>query len=111
MDENYENSFEETDFCLKLRARGYRVLVCADSLVYHFESISEGRRACDFRNIALFKARWENHIEPDVNRWYALDKLQGEQSEFETNESYDPRQEDWLKDLWNQVYAEAFPNI
>jgi GT2 family glycosyltransferase len=110
MDESYENSFEETDLCLKLRARGYRVLVCADSLVYHFESVSEGRRARDLRNTALFKARWENSIESDVSRWYTLDKFQGELSEFETNESYDPRQEDWLKELWNQVYADAFPN-
>lgn len=110
MDESYENSFEETDLCLKLRARGYRVLVCADSLVYHFESISERRRARDLRNTALFKARWENSIECDVSRWYTLDKLQRELSELETNESYDPRQEDWLKELWNQVYADAFPN-
>ena len=110
MDESYKNSFEETDLCLKLRARGYRVLVCADSLVYHFESISEGRRARDFRNTALFKARWENSIEYDVGRWYTLDKFEGELSEFETNESYDPRQEDWLKELWNQVYTDAFPN-
>src|SRR5262249_54966569 len=33
MDESYRNSYEETDLCMKVRARGYRVLVCADSVV------------------------------------------------------------------------------
>jgi GT2 family glycosyltransferase len=110
MDESYENSYEETELCLKVRARGYRVLVCTDSVVYHFESVSEGRRASDFRNTALFKARWENSIECDTNRWYTLDKLRDGETEFEAHEGYDPAQESWLGDLWKRIYSCPLPN-
>jgi GT2 family glycosyltransferase len=110
MDESYENSYEETELCLKVRARGYRVLVCTDSVVYHFESVSEGRRASDFRNTALFKARWENSIECDTNRWYTLDKLRDDETEFEAHDGYDPRQESWLGDLWKRIYSCPLPN-
>ena len=110
MDESYQNSYEETDLCMKVRARGYRVMVCADSVVYHFESMTEGRRAADFRNSALFKARWENKIECDTNHWYTLDELRDERTEFETHEWNQPRQEKWLEDLWEQVYLCPFPN-
>ncbi len=106
MDESYENSYEDVDLCMKVRARGYRVLVCADSVVYHFESMSEGRRANDFLNNALFKARWGNDVQSDADRWYALDKRRGDEvTELEEREGYNPRQEGVLKDLWKRVYS------
>ncbi len=110
MDERYENSFEDVDLCLKVRARGYRVLVCADSVVYHFESISEGRRARDFRNNALFKVQWDHIIEFDADRWYALDNLRDELTEFEAHEGYSPGKESLLQDLWQRVYSCPLPN-
>src|SRR5262249_32894924 len=105
MDESYRNSYEETDFCMKVRARGYRVLVCADSVVYHFEGMSEGRRASDFGNSALFKARWENTIECDADRWHESDKLKKELTDFEAQEGYNPKQESLLEDLWRCIYS------
>ncbi len=111
MDESYQNSYEETDLCLKVRARGYRVLVCGDSVVYHFESMSEGRRTVDFRNNALFKARWEDSIEGDADRWYALDNLRKELTNFEPHEGYKPSQERLLEDLWKRVYSCELPPI
>jgi GT2 family glycosyltransferase len=105
MDESYENSYEDVDLCMKVRARGYRVLVCADSVVYHFEGMSEGRRLYDLRNSALFKARWEKSIVSDEDRWYILDNLRRELTEFEPDEGYNSRQETLLEDLWGQVYS------
>src|SRR5262249_11479610 len=103
MDESYENSYEDVDLCMKVRARGYRVLVCADSVVYHFESMSEGRRASDSWNNALFKARWRNLVQSDADRWYALDKRRGDElTELEEPEGYSPRQESLLQDLWKR---------
>ncbi len=105
MDESYQNSYEDVDLCLKVRSRGYRVLVCADSVVYHLEGMSEGRRFCDLRNSALFKARWEDRIECDEDRWHELDNLRKELTEFETHEGYNPRQESVLNDLWRNLYS------
>ena len=104
MDESYQNSGEETDLCMKVRARGYRVLVCADSVVYHFESMGEGRPAFDFRDRALFKARWQDQIECDEDRWYGLDNLRKELTDFEPHEGYSAEQESLLEDLWRRIY-------
>ena len=110
MDEIFKNSYEDVDLCLKVRSRGYRVVVCTDSIVYHFEGMSEGRCASDFRNLALFKARWDKQIDCDDVHWNALDKIQEGSNEFEIHRGYNPEQETRLEDLWERVYSCAFPN-
>jgi GT2 family glycosyltransferase len=111
MNEIYLNSYEDMDLCLKVRAKGYRIMVCTDSIVYHFEGMSEGRRAHDFRNAALFKARWADQIEVDLDRWHSLDGLQVEADEFEAHEGYEPRQERWIEALWKRVYSCSVPEL
>ncbi len=110
MDEAFKNSYEDVDLCLKVRSRGYRVVVCTNSVVYHFEGMSEGRCASDFRNLALFKARWDKHIDCDDDRWNTLDKIREGSNEFETHRGYDTVQEHRLEDLWERVYSCSFPN-
>jgi GT2 family glycosyltransferase len=109
LDEAYKNSYEDIDLCLKVRARGYRVLLCGDAIVYHFESISDDRRAHDLRNRALLKNRWADVILPDLKGWYARDGVSEHSTQFESHETYRPEQENWLKDLWEQVYSRPFP--
>jgi len=109
IDETFENSYEDVDLCLKVRSRGYRVAVCTESVVYHFEEMSEGRCARDFRNLAIFKARWDRQIECDDNRWNALDKIGEEFNEFETHRGHDAAQASRLEDLWKRIYSCAFP--
>lgn len=111
MDERYENSCEDVDLCLKIRELGYRVWVCADSVVYHFESMTEGRLARDFRNTALLKARWEHKIEFDMDRWHALDHLGRELSDFEPHGRYDPGGDRFLGALWRRVYSCDIPDL
>jgi GT2 family glycosyltransferase len=110
MDETFKNSYEDVDLCLKVRSRGYRVVVCTNSVVYHFEGMSEGRCASDFRNLALVKTRWDKHIDCDDDRWNTLDKIREGSNEFETHRGYDPVQESQLEDLWERVYSCPFPN-
>jgi GT2 family glycosyltransferase len=111
MNETYLNSYEDMDLCLKVRSKGYRIMVCTDSIVYHFEGMSEGRRAHDFRNAALFKARWADHIEVDLARWHSLDGFQEETDEFEAHEGYEPRLERWIEVLWKRVYSCSVPEL
>jgi GT2 family glycosyltransferase len=110
MDETFHNSYEDLDLCLKVRSRGYRVVVCPDSVVYHFEGMSDGRGDSDFRNMALFKARWETVIDCDNSRWNDLDKLRDRSNEFEAHQGYDSTQENQLEDLWERVYSCSFPS-
>ena len=111
MDEMYRNSYEDTDLCLKVRARGYRVLVCADSVVYHFEGMSEGRFAHDFRNAALFKARWADKVEIDLGRTHDSDRLREESTEFEALDGYVPSQDRMIGTLWRRVYSCDMPEL
>ena len=109
LDEAYENSYEDVDLCLKLRARGCRILVCADSTLYHFESMSENRHARDFRNRALLKIRWGDTILCDLKSLYAGDGIAEAATQFVADQAHHPDQERWLEDLWRQVYHGPFP--
>jgi GT2 family glycosyltransferase len=110
LDETYQNSYEDIDLCLKLRALGCRVLVCADSIIYHFESISENRQAHDFRNRALLKARWGQRVVSDVQHWYEVDHIRIASPEFEPYDTWYPEPEKSLKRLWQKVYSGPLGN-
>ena len=58
--EEYINGFEDIDFCLKLRESGYRIRYCADSILYHLESMTEKRHSKDMDNWLLLKKTWEH---------------------------------------------------
>ncbi|MFZ5644998.1 MAG: glycosyltransferase family 2 protein [Bacillota bacterium] len=62
--EEYINSYEDVDLCLKARQAGHRVVYCPTSVLYHHESVSEGRHRHDRRNADLFIKKWRNII-PD----------------------------------------------
>jgi GT2 family glycosyltransferase len=109
LDEGYENSYEDVDLCLKLRARGCRILVCAESTLYHFESISENRHVHDFRNRALLKTRWGDSIHCDLKSLYAGDGVAETSTQFVADQAHHPEQERWLEELWRRVYHGPFP--
>lgn len=63
-------AFNDVDFCLKLRARGYRNLWTPDAVLIHHESASRGEdrgpRRERFRGErALFASRWRHVIQDD----------------------------------------------
>lgn len=58
-DEGYHNSFEDIDLCVRLRKRGYRILVSHQSVIEHYVSMSPGRTAHDPENTQLFLDKWQ----------------------------------------------------
>jgi GT2 family glycosyltransferase len=66
-DEGYRNGFEDLDYCCRMRAAGGTVWYEAGSVVYHFESASDGRYRSDRANAERFQARW--------GEWLAADPL------------------------------------
>jgi GT2 family glycosyltransferase len=112
MDESYENTCEDVDLCLKIRELGYSVWLCADSAVYHFESMTTGGRLPrHFRNTARLKIRWEDKIESDMDRWYAFDHIKREMTDFEPHKRYDPKRDRSLTVLWRRVYSCEIPEL
>lgn len=61
-DEGLEIGFNDTDLCLRVRERGYRVLYDGDVVIRHFESASRNAAAALLKhpeNTAMFKERWQ----------------------------------------------------
>lgn len=58
----YRNGVEDVDLCLQARARGYRVVYCADAVVQHHEGTSEGRFDHVRENLQRFFAKWEGQF-------------------------------------------------
>lgn len=68
-DAAYCNSFEDVDFCLRVREKEGRVIYVPDSVAYHFESMTEGRLdENDTRNYKLFMSRWRDRYDLDLER-------------------------------------------
>jgi len=75
-DEAYRNCLEDTELCLQAGARGYAVRYCHESVLYHLESVSRGRRAKEIeRNAKLFRSRWEDRARRDDLDYYVADGL------------------------------------
>jgi GT2 family glycosyltransferase len=69
-DEAFPVAFNDTDFCLRLRARGHRNILEPGAVLIHAESASRGkddgvRRARFLREAALFRERWGDAIGDD----------------------------------------------
>ena len=57
-------SFNDVDYCLKLRSRGLRVVYDPDTVLYHFESASRSPEVSDWE-FAQFRARWAHATQLD----------------------------------------------
>ncbi len=71
----FRNGFEDVDFCLRLRERGWGVHYCAESVLYHLESVSPGRFKGARENVELYRQRWAGRVRPDDVDYYAADGL------------------------------------
>ena len=70
--EEYRNGFEDIELCHRALQAGTTPAVATDSIVYHFESQSQGRNAHDADNASLFLRRCGQALLPDYHRM-ALD--------------------------------------
>jgi GT2 family glycosyltransferase len=70
-DEQYLNGYEDIDLCLKIGLLKGDVMYCPQSVVYHYESISEGRGDCENhkKNRDLLLKKWGDKILFD-EYWY-----------------------------------------
>lgn len=67
LDEEYINSFEDVDFCIRAREAGYRIRYCAESLLYHFESKSPRGHKYDKQNFQLLNKKWGKILEKYID--------------------------------------------
>ena len=78
LDTDFQNGWEDVDFCLRAGEAGYEVHYCAESVVYHLESATRDvMSAAERANRELFAARWRAKIVPDDFGYYWMDGLFG----------------------------------
>jgi GT2 family glycosyltransferase len=59
LDAAFRNCYEDVDFCFRLGQLGYEVHYCHESVLYHLESVSRGRKSEDDKhNARLLSRRW-----------------------------------------------------
>ena len=65
---HFQDAYQDVDFCLKIRDRGYRIVYCADAELYHRESTSVDRTTGnDPAEEAEFIKKNGNQIDPYYN--------------------------------------------
>jgi GT2 family glycosyltransferase len=75
-DSAFRNSLEDADLCLRLGELGHEVHYCHQSVLYHLESVSRGKRSDETEhNIRLFRSRWQDRVKPDELDYYKEDGL------------------------------------
>lgn len=62
-DEGYRNGYEDVDLCLRAREAGLRVRYTPKSVLYHYESISDGRFVHESANFVRFLKRWGGYFD------------------------------------------------
>jgi len=83
-EEHLKIAFNDIDFCLKLRARGYRILYAPQAELYHHEHASRGTEYTEaneqrfIREIQFIKEKWKDsllvdrHYNPNLSLGNAL---------------------------------------
>jgi len=64
-DEGFGVDYNDTDFCLSLMERGYRIVYTPYCELYHFEGQSLSRKGQATAELARFRAKWAKYLEAD----------------------------------------------
>lgn len=72
-DQGYSWSFEDVDFCLKVRAAGKKVVYCGGTKIYHEESASLKKNPVNKMfmksNVNHFRSKWSDKYDIDHNKY------------------------------------------
>jgi GT2 family glycosyltransferase len=64
-DERFAFDFNDTDYCLRLRREGYRIVYTPYAELYHLESATFGTRTWNGPDLAAMRERWSDLCERD----------------------------------------------
>jgi GT2 family glycosyltransferase/thioredoxin-like negative regulator of GroEL len=64
-DEDFLNGYEDVDLCFRIRENGYKIIYCPESIVYHYESVSDGRFSAVEHNVKRLHQKWLGKIHAD----------------------------------------------
>ena len=68
LDEKYENSFEDIDFCFRVTQAGYKIRYAAESKLIHYESLTKSRHDKDVQNWQRMNQLWLGKVRFDESQ-------------------------------------------
>ncbi|MDY6879168.1 MAG: glycosyltransferase family 2 protein [Thermodesulfobacteriota bacterium] len=83
LDENLSHAFNDVDYCMKIREKGYLIVYTPYAELYHYESLSRGyedsseKRRRFGKEVGYFQKKWEEALkkgDPYYNPNLTLDK-------------------------------------
>lgn len=74
-DTAYINSYEDLDLCHRVTQLGYEVHYCPESVLIHYESVSEGRHRFEAQSGVIYHQRWAGKFPQDDVQYYLEDGL------------------------------------
>ncbi len=69
-DVELDNGYDDVDFCLRVRQRGYKCFYSAESVIYHAGNPAPTTHEKEARNWELFRCKWGRSITPDIDSFY-----------------------------------------
>lgn len=63
-DEGFINGYEDVDYCFRVKEKGYRIIYNPKSVLYHYESVTEGRFKAVKENEERLIKKWLGKIKP-----------------------------------------------
>lgn len=73
--EEYKNGFEDIDLCMQIKARGKKMRCIPESVVYHLESQTPGRKSNEDNNAQLLTKRFQHAFKYDAHIHAFQDKF------------------------------------
>jgi GT2 family glycosyltransferase len=83
-DERYINCFEDVDYCLHLRSRGYRIIYTPKAELVHFEGQTEGRNDNVRRSFLVLQEKWGSRLSADEGPYLSEEGLIIEENDEKT---------------------------
>jgi GT2 family glycosyltransferase len=77
LDESFQVAYQDVDFCLRAREKGYWIVYTPHALLYHDEGGTRGRRGRTHpeEDARFFLERWGGYRDPFYNPNFDLDRL------------------------------------
>jgi len=72
LDEEFINGHEDIDLCFRVKERGKKVIYCPNSVLYHYESISEGRMDSREHNLERTFKKWGEKLVQDDQEYLEI---------------------------------------
>lgn len=107
LDEGYINGLEDIDYCFKASSVGAEIWYNADSVIYHYESLSEDRHKYDIQNWQRLNKKWLGKIQFDEDQDDTIKNVtEIDKKKTELNKEIIDNSKEYINKVYNKDISE-----